>query len=210
MISGGQLWGGPAPAGLGDEALSGEEVDFAELVSDHLGAALHTADLYRRLDQAYLGTAEALAAALEAKDDYTADHARSIADLAVAVGRELDLDEQHLRDLRYGAIFHDIGKIAIPDAILNKPAPLTREECEVIETHPIAGEQILAPSRSSPACAGSSATTTSAGTARATRTGCAARRSRSARASSSSWTPSTRWCLTGRTARGCRRRRARS
>ena len=145
VISGGQLWGALHLKALGDEALAGEDVDFAELVGDHLGAALHTADLYRRLDQAYLGTAEALAAALEAKDDYTADHARSIADLAVAVGRELDLDEQHLRDLRYGAVFHDIGKIAIPDAILNKPAPLTREERKVIETHPIAGEQILAP-----------------------------------------------------------------
>jgi diguanylate cyclase (GGDEF)-like protein len=145
VLSGGQLWGALHVRAVGEEALTGEDVDFAELVSEHLGAALHTADLYRRLDQAYLGTAEALAAALEAKDDYTADHARSIADLAVAVGRELDLDDAHLRDLRYGAIFHDIGKIAIPDAILNKPAPLNHEERRVIETHPLAGEQILAP-----------------------------------------------------------------
>jgi diguanylate cyclase (GGDEF)-like protein len=145
VMSGSQLWGALLVLALGEESLSGEDADFVEMVCDHLGAALHTADLYRRLDQAYLGTAEALAAALEAKDDYTADHARSIADLAVAVGRELDLDEEHLRDLRYGAVFHDIGKIAIPDAILNKPGPLTPEERKVIETHPIAGEQILAP-----------------------------------------------------------------
>jgi two-component system, cell cycle response regulator len=63
----------------------------------------------------------------------------------VAVGRTLDLDESHLRDVRYGAIFHDIGKIAIPDAILNKPGPLTDEEFEIIKRHPQAGEQILAP-----------------------------------------------------------------
>ena len=55
------------------------------------------------------------------------------------------MNEEALRDLRYGAIFHDIGKIAIPDAILNKPGPLTPAEFEVIKRHPIVGEQILAP-----------------------------------------------------------------
>ena len=145
VTSGDELWGAIFVRAREARGFTTEDAEFTEVVADHLGAALHTADLYRRLDQAYLGTAEALAAALEAKDDYTADHARSIADLAVAVGRELDLDEEHLRDLRYGAIFHDIGKIAIPDAILNKPAPLTPEEFEIIKTHPIAGEQILAP-----------------------------------------------------------------
>jgi putative nucleotidyltransferase with HDIG domain len=102
-------------------------------------------DLVDRLEAAWLGTAEALAAALEAKDSYTADHASSIAELAVEVGAEFGMDKEALRDLRYGAIFHDIGKIAIPDAILNKPGPLTDAEFEVIKRHPIVGEQILAP-----------------------------------------------------------------
>ncbi len=102
-------------------------------------------ELVDRLEAAWLGTAEALAAALEAKDSYTADHASSIAELAVEVGAEFGMDEEALRDLRYGAIFHDIGKIAIPDAILNKPGPLTAAEFEVIKRHPIVGEQILAP-----------------------------------------------------------------
>ena len=62
-----------------------------------------------------IGTAEALATALEAKDSYTADHARSIAELAVEVGREMGLPESAIEDLRYGGIFHDIGKIAVPD-----------------------------------------------------------------------------------------------
>ena len=145
VVSGGELWGALHVMAYGEDALGQEDADFVETVCDHLGAALRTADLYRRLDQAYLGTAEALAAALEAKDDYTADHARSIADLAVTVGRELGLEEEALRDLRYGAIFHDIGKIAIPDAILNKAGPLTDAEFDVIKTHPIVGEQILAP-----------------------------------------------------------------
>ncbi|MDX6668331.1 MAG: hypothetical protein QOK04_1711, partial [Solirubrobacteraceae bacterium] len=106
---------------------------------------LRTADLYRELELTYVGTAEALAAALEAKDDYTAGHARSIADAAVEVGRALGLDERALRNVRYGAIFHDIGKIAVPDAILHKPGKLTSAEFEVVKRHPIHGEEILAP-----------------------------------------------------------------
>jgi HD-GYP domain-containing protein (c-di-GMP phosphodiesterase class II) len=92
-----------------------------------------------------IGTAEALAAALEAKDSSTADHARSIAELAVEVGRELDLPESALEDLRYGGIFHDVGKIAVPDALINKPGPLTEEEWEVVKQHPAMGAEILAP-----------------------------------------------------------------
>lgn len=128
------------------------EVALLDAVTKATGHALERAwltreriDLVDQLQAAYAATAEALAAALEAKDSYTADHASSIADLAVEVGAEFGLDEDALRDLRYGAIFHDIGKIAIPDAILNKPGPLTPAEFEVIKRHPIAGEQILAP-----------------------------------------------------------------
>jgi hypothetical protein len=130
----------------GDAAAFDEE--DAELVltaADYVGAALRAAGLYAELEASYMGAAEALAAALEAKDNYTADHARSIADLAVEVGRRLGLDERRLRDLRYGAIFHDIGKIAVPDAILNKPGPLTDEEFRIVQRHPITGDQILAP-----------------------------------------------------------------
>jgi HD-GYP domain-containing protein (c-di-GMP phosphodiesterase class II) len=128
------------------------EVALLDAVTKATGHALERAwltaeriQLVEKLEKAYLGTAEALAAALEAKDSYTADHASSIADMAVEVGAEFGLEEEALRDLRYAAIFHDIGKIAIPDAILNKSGPLDEAEFEVIKRHPIVGEQILAP-----------------------------------------------------------------
>jgi HD-GYP domain-containing protein (c-di-GMP phosphodiesterase class II) len=88
--------------------------------------------------------AESLAAALAAKDGYTAEHGNSIAELAVEVGRELGIADAGLDDLRYAATLHDIGKIAVPDAILNKAGPLSSEEFEVIKQHPVAGERILA------------------------------------------------------------------
>jgi putative nucleotidyltransferase with HDIG domain len=88
---------------------------------------------------------DALSAILETKDSYTAAHVRTTADLAVAVGREFGLPDYMLEELRYGGTFHDIGKIGIPDAIINKPSPLTDEEFELIKTHPAVGAEILAP-----------------------------------------------------------------
>ena len=118
---------------------------LVQTVADLIGSALFSASLYERLESAYLGTAEALAVALEAKDAYTAEHARSIVDQAEAVGRRLGMQEPELKDLRLGAAFHDIGKIAIAESILNKRGPLTPEERATLEQHTVIGEQILAP-----------------------------------------------------------------
>jgi HD-GYP domain-containing protein (c-di-GMP phosphodiesterase class II) len=87
----------------------------------------------------------ALANALEANDEYTSSHARWIMDMALCVGRELELDRAALKRLEFGALFHDIGKIGIPSEILQKPGPLTDAEFEVIKSHPELGERILQP-----------------------------------------------------------------
>jgi HD-GYP domain-containing protein (c-di-GMP phosphodiesterase class II) len=142
---GSRLWGALAVRSPRADGFGEDDAELVERAGEHVGAALRTAELYHELDQTYQGTAEALAAALEAKDAYTADHAHSIAELAVQVGRELGLDEGELRDLRYGAVFHDIGEIAVPDAILNKPGPLDEDERAIVRRHPVVGEQILAP-----------------------------------------------------------------
>ncbi|MEA2428161.1 MAG: hypothetical protein QOF37_1789, partial [Thermoleophilaceae bacterium] len=121
------------------------DVRLLETVADQLGAALRSAMLYERLERAYLGTAEALGAALEAKDASTAEHARSIVSTADLVGRRIGMSEEELQALRYAAAFHDIGKIAVPEGILNKPGPLTDAERQAVERHPLIGEQILMP-----------------------------------------------------------------
>jgi diguanylate cyclase (GGDEF)-like protein len=144
LIVGGRAWGAISCI-AGKRPLDDVDVELIASVGDHLSAAIRTGDLYDQLTQSMIGTAEALAAALEAKDSYTADHARSIAELAVEVGRELQLSGSAIDDLRYGGIFHDVGKIAIPDALINKPGPLTDEEFEVIKQHPTIGAEILAP-----------------------------------------------------------------
>jgi diguanylate cyclase (GGDEF)-like protein len=107
--------------------------------------ALTNAGNFDTLERTFLETVEALANALEANDEYTSSHARWITDLALKVGSELGLEGTSLKRLELGALFHDIGKIGIPETILSKPGPLTDEEREIVETHPELGEKIIAP-----------------------------------------------------------------
>jgi diguanylate cyclase (GGDEF)-like protein/putative nucleotidyltransferase with HDIG domain len=86
---------------------------------------------------------ESLAATVDARDAYTAGHARRVQRLALAVGRELDLSRAELEVLGYAALFHDIGKLAIPDAILLKPAPLSAEEWARMREHADEGARII-------------------------------------------------------------------
>jgi diguanylate cyclase (GGDEF)-like protein len=139
------LWGAINVEERETAAFDEEDMRLLQTVADQVGAAMRSAQLYEQLERAYLGTAEALAAALEAKDAYTAEHARSIVAQAEAVGKRLGMNDDELRDLRFAAVFHDIGKIAVPEAILNKPGALDAEERVVMEQHTVVGEQILAP-----------------------------------------------------------------
>lgn len=124
-------------------AFDEDDARLVQTVADQIGSALRSATLFERLEAAYLGTAEALAAALEAKDAYTASHSRAVVANARRVGRRLGLSDEELQTLRLGAIFHDIGKIAVPEAILNKRGPLTAAERAEIEGHTVVGERIL-------------------------------------------------------------------
>lgn len=84
----------------------------------------------------------ALAAAAEGKDPTTSGHLQRLARYALLLGRALGLDEEQLRILRYGALLHDIGKLAVKEAILCKPGPLTDEEWEEVRQHPLIGERV--------------------------------------------------------------------
>jgi diguanylate cyclase (GGDEF)-like protein/putative nucleotidyltransferase with HDIG domain len=84
-----------------------------------------------------------LAEALTERDRYTGEHSEEVLDLVEQVARGLALDEQEVQRIRYAALLHDIGKVAIPDEILNKPAKLTDEEFEIMKTHTVVGERIL-------------------------------------------------------------------
>lgn len=91
----------------------------------------------------YLGAVRALAAALDARDPYTAGHSERVSTFAVAMGEELKLDADAKETLRLGALLHDIGKIGVPDEVLRKSGALTPAEFESIKAHPSAGARIL-------------------------------------------------------------------
>jgi putative nucleotidyltransferase with HDIG domain len=98
---------------------------------------------YQRLEESSLEAIETLNATVEAKDPYTAGHSLRVQRISLSIGRELGLTIKELDALRYGGLFHDIGKIAIPDALLTKPGRLTDGEYELMKTHSAEGARIV-------------------------------------------------------------------
>ena len=95
------------------------------------------------LHRAYRGTVMLLVDVVEFDDDYTAEHSRSVVELARGVAQEIGMDKYELQELEFAALLHDVGKIAIPKEILRKPAALTDSEFEVMKTHTIEGQFML-------------------------------------------------------------------
>ncbi len=123
--------------------LSGKsrELDQLTFTFNALMASLASAEA--DAEATYLGAVRALAAALDARDPYTAGHSERVSRFAVAMGEEMKLDSEAIETLRLGGLLHDIGKIGVPDEVLRKPGVLSAAEFEAIKTHPSAGARIL-------------------------------------------------------------------
>ncbi len=105
--------------------------------------ARHTYSLYMEMRSQYISTIKALTKAIDAKDHYTHGHSERVAEYAVAIATELKLSEEYKEKLEYLALMHDVGKISIPEAILNKPSSLSNAEFALIRTHPEIGAEII-------------------------------------------------------------------
>jgi len=123
------------------------ELRVLQAVAELGAAALSRAAALAELEQAYVDAVVALARAMDSGDTYTADHSERMARWAEAVARRMGCSEEEVREVRWAALLHDIGKLATPDAVLRKPGPLTPEEWEVVKRHPVVGEEILKPVR---------------------------------------------------------------
>jgi HD-GYP domain-containing protein (c-di-GMP phosphodiesterase class II) len=95
------------------------------------------------LSRAYRGTTLLLSDVLEVDDEYTGFHSRSVVSLSVAVSDAMGLSSRQRRNVEFGALLHDVGKIAVPKEIINKRGPLTEDEWLVIKTHTIEGQKML-------------------------------------------------------------------
>jgi putative nucleotidyltransferase with HDIG domain len=95
------------------------------------------------LSRAYHGTALLLGDIVEADHEYTGSHSRGVVSLSLAVADELGMDARERRNVELGALLHDVGKIAIPNEIINKPGPLDPQEWTIVKTHTVEGQRML-------------------------------------------------------------------
>ena len=104
---------------------------------------LELSNTYEKLEKAYLESIQTLRYTVEAKDPYTRGHSDRVSAYSVLIGKKLGLSEDDLKTLKVGGLFHDIGKIGIPDSILLKESKLTDDEYSEIKNHPSIGAHIL-------------------------------------------------------------------
>jgi len=100
-------------------------------------------DIAELLERTHFETIMAFSEALEARDKYTAGHSRRVMEYSKSIGQRMKLDKHDIEDLKRSALLHDIGKIGIPDMVLNKQTKLTDDEYAVIKSHPEQGAAIL-------------------------------------------------------------------
>ena len=124
---------------------SRETLGLIRQIADHLAVAWSNVNLIRDLRALTIGSMQALARAVDAKSPWTAGHSARVMRIALAIGRHLGLPPERIDRLQQAALLHDIGKIGVSSAILDKPGKLTDEEFAAIRRHPAIGDNILAP-----------------------------------------------------------------
>jgi HD-GYP domain-containing protein (c-di-GMP phosphodiesterase class II) len=131
---------------VGGETELGDLAKTFNYMSAQIEAYDHeTQRLYEDIEAGYLETMVALANSIDSKDSYTRGHSQRVAEMAVEIGKELKLTARELKQLRYGGILHDIGKIGIVESILLKKSSLTDDEMKVMRQHPTIGDGIIQP-----------------------------------------------------------------
>lgn len=131
-------------AAVQPRAYSYDHLSFLELMTGHLAVAINNAMLLARTREMYRSSVRALAAAIDARDSYTMHHSEHVARLAKAMAEEMGLDPEEVEIVEMAGLVHDLGKVGIPDAILNKPGPLDPAERSVMMAHAHIGASILA------------------------------------------------------------------
>jgi HD-GYP domain-containing protein (c-di-GMP phosphodiesterase class II) len=127
-----------------DGTFDEEDAGLLITLANQAATVLEIADLYADATELFVDVIQVMVAAIDAKDPYTEGHSQRVSDFSVEIARELGMPAETLHHIRIGSLLHDIGKIGIPDQILNKPGRLTDEEYAVMKAHPAIGERIMA------------------------------------------------------------------
>lgn len=137
----GMVFTGPR---LAKKDFTSYDLAMFQSICNSAGIGLDNARLFAELQNTYLSTVKALVSIIEAKDPYTKGHTERVADYAIALGKKMMLTKDDIRDLAFGAVLHDIGKLVVYERILNKPGSLDANEWEVLKEHPVIGANIIA------------------------------------------------------------------
>ena len=144
IIVDGSVWGVLNLEAAEPEAFGEADAVLVETIAASLGSAIHRAGLLAEQERTFTTTLSALMSTVEAKDDYTASHEEDVAGLSERVALRMGLSPAHARDVRYAALLHDVGKVAVPSEILLKPGPLTETEWVEMRRHTIVGGDLVA------------------------------------------------------------------
>ena len=117
----------------------------SELALVNRNLKMRTSDLVEQQRSLFLSTVKSLASAIDAKDEYTRHHSTRVTEFSLKIAAKMGYSEKELGELELAAVLHDVGKIGVPESILNKPGRLTDEEFKLIQEHPVRGEAILSP-----------------------------------------------------------------
>jgi HD-GYP domain-containing protein (c-di-GMP phosphodiesterase class II) len=143
IVVDGKVWGVLNIEAVEPGAFGEADAVLVETIVAGLGGALHRAELIADLEGAFTTTLALLTSTVEAKDDYTAAHGQDVAGMAERVALRMGLVASQARNVRYAAMLHDIGKIAVPSEILLKPGPLTDAEWEIMRNHAAVGGELV-------------------------------------------------------------------
>ena len=120
-----------------------DDVEILEMLAAEATTVLQLSDLYSNATEIFMDLINALSSAIDAKDPYTEGHSRRVSVFSVAIGKSLGLQPQELDHLQVGSLLHDLGKIGVPDDVLQKPGRLSKDEYEKVKQHTLIGEKIL-------------------------------------------------------------------
>ena len=126
-----------------DGSFTDDDLEMLETLAHQVGTAIENALLYQEQRETFLGITLALAEALEKRDDYTGGHTRRVCEYSMAIAQHMNVSARQLKELHLSAILHDIGKIGVPDRVLQKPGRLEPDEIAEMNRHPVLGSEIL-------------------------------------------------------------------
>ncbi len=123
--------------------ITSRDLSLLTILAKQAALAIENVRLYESIKKDQLNIIRALSSTVDAKDHYTLGHSQKVSEYCVKIAEEMKFSEREIEIIKYAALLHDIGKIAIPDEIIKKPSRLSSEEFEIVRQHPVIGARII-------------------------------------------------------------------